>query len=57
MSEGIKRLVMDGRSAPEIRDAAVAEGMALMKECGLAKVLDGTTTPEEVMRVIYVEDD
>jgi type IV pilus assembly protein PilB len=57
MTEKIKRLVMDGRSAPEIRDAAVAEGMILMKDCGLAKVLDGTTTPEEVMRVIYVEDE
>jgi type IV pilus assembly protein PilB len=57
MSEKIKRLVMDGRSALEIRDAAVAEGMVLMKDCGLAKVLDGTTTPEEVMRVVYVEDD
>jgi general secretion pathway protein E len=57
MTEQIKRLVMDGRSALEIRDAAVAEGMTLMKDCGLAKVLDGTTTPEEVMRVIYVEDE
>jgi type IV pilus assembly protein PilB len=57
MTEQIKRLVMDGRSALEIRDAAVAESMILMKDCGLAKVLDGTTTPEEVMRVIYVEDE
>jgi type IV pilus assembly protein PilB len=57
MNENIKRLVMDGRSALEIRDAAVAEGMILMKDCGLSKVLDGTTTPEEVMRVVYVEDD
>jgi general secretion pathway protein E len=57
MTDKIKRLVMEGRSALEIREAAVAEGMILMKDCGLAKVLDGTTTPEEVMRVIYVEDD
>ncbi|MFB3880584.1 MAG: GspE/PulE family protein [Armatimonadota bacterium] len=57
MNDKIKRLVMDGRSALEIREAAVADGMLLMKDCGLAKVLDGTTTPEEVMRVIYVEDE
>jgi type IV pilus assembly protein PilB len=57
MNEKTKRLVMDGRSALEIRDAAVAEGMILMKDCGLSKVLDGTTTPEEVMRVVYVEDE
>jgi len=56
MSDRIKRLVMEGKSALEIRDAAVEEGMILMKDCGLQKVLDGTTSPEEVMRVIYVED-
>lgn len=57
MSDQLKRLVMDGRSALEIKEAAVAEGMVTMKDCGLTKVLDGTTTPEEVMRVVYVEDD
>jgi general secretion pathway protein E len=56
MNEHIKRLVMDGRSALEIRDVAISEGMVTMKQCGLSKVLDGTTTPEEVMRVVYVED-
>jgi type IV pilus assembly protein PilB len=57
MTDSIKRLVMAGQSAIEIRDAAVADGMMLMKESGLAKVLDGTTSPEELMRVIYVEED
>ena len=57
MSDKIKRLVMEGKSALEIRDAAVAEDMVLMKDCGLAKVLNGITTPEEVMRVVYVEED
>jgi hypothetical protein len=28
-----------------------------MRECGLAKVLDGSTSPEELIRVIYVEED
>ena len=57
MNDKIKRLVMEGKSALEIRDAAVADNMILMKECGLAKVLDGVTTPEEIMRVVYVEED
>jgi len=57
MNEKIKRLVMEGKSSLEIRDAAVADNMVLMKECGLAKVLDGVTTPEEIMRVVYVEED
>jgi len=57
MTDGIKRLVMEGKSALEIREAAVADGMLVMKQCGLAKVVDGVTSPEEVMRVIYVEED
>ncbi len=57
MTDRIKRLVMAGKSALEIREVAIAEGMVLMKDCGLVKVLDGTTTPEEVMRVVYVEED
>jgi len=57
MNEKIKRLVMEGKSALEIRDAAVADNMVLMQDCGRAKVLDGITTPEEVMRVVYVEED
>ncbi len=56
MNEKIKRLVMEGKSALEIRDEAVADNMILMKDCGLAKVLDGVTTPEEIMRVVYVEE-
>jgi type II secretory ATPase GspE/PulE/Tfp pilus assembly ATPase PilB-like protein len=31
--------------------------MVLMQQCGVHKVLDGTTTPEEVLRVLYVEED
>ncbi len=57
MSEKIKLLVMEGQSALQIREAALAEGMVLMKDCGLEKVFDGVTTPEEVMRVVYVEED
>ena len=57
MNEAIKRLVMEGKSALDIRDAAVADNMVLMKECGLAKVIDGVTTPEEIMRVVYVEEE
>ena len=57
MSENLKRLVMEGRSAPEIREAAVSEGMMLMRECGLTKVVDGLTSPEEFMRVIFVEEE
>jgi len=57
MSDSTKRMVLDKRSTLEIRDRAVADGMLLMQQTGLRKLLDGTTTPEEVMRVIYVEEE
>jgi type IV pilus assembly protein PilB len=57
VTDAIKRLVMEGQSALEIREAAIREGMMLMQQCGVRKVLDGVTSPEEVMRVIYVEED
>ena len=43
-------------SGVELADHAVAEGMCTMRQSGVRKVLDGVTTPEEVLRVLYVED-
>jgi type IV pilus assembly protein PilB len=43
------------RRAPlsEMREAARAGGMHLLREDGLRKVLEGVTTPDEVMRVVF----
>jgi type IV pilus assembly protein PilB len=43
------------RRAPlsEMREAARAGGMQLLREDGLRKVLEGVTTPDEVMRVVF----
>jgi type II secretory ATPase GspE/PulE/Tfp pilus assembly ATPase PilB-like protein len=57
ITEDIKRLVMEGKSALEVREAAVGEGMTLMQECGVQKVLEGVTSPEEVLRVLHVEEE
>ena len=57
MSDQIKRMVLDKASTLEIREQALQEGMQPMQQTGLRKVMDGTTTPEEVMRVIYVEEE
>lgn len=37
----------------EIRESARANGMSLLREDGLRKVLEGVTTPDEVMRVVF----
>ncbi len=51
MTDAIRALVMRHATAGEMQQQAVAEGMLTMYEHGLRKVLAGTTTLEEVLRV------
>lgn len=51
MTDGIRSLVMRHATSGEIQKQAVAEGMLTMYEHGLRKVLAGTTTLDEVLRV------
>jgi general secretion pathway protein E len=51
MTDGIRGLIMRHATSGEIQRQAVAEGMLTMYEHGLRKVLAGTTTLEEVLRV------
>jgi type IV pilus assembly protein PilB len=53
MNDEIAELIVRGASLNDIRDAARANGMLELREDGLAKVLDGITTPDEVMRVVF----
>jgi general secretion pathway protein E len=53
MSESIRRLLVKGGSADEIKTQAVAEGMVTMWRDGMLKVRDGVTTVREVMRNVY----
>lgn len=52
MSESIRRLTLERRSAAEVKEAAVAEGMVTFRRDGLQKVKEGMTSLEEIMRVI-----
>lgn len=54
VSSAVRELITQRRSADEIREAAVREGMLCMREDGIAKALAGRTTVAEVMRVAYV---
>jgi general secretion pathway protein E/type IV pilus assembly protein PilB len=47
----IRRMVLQNRSADEIRDAARRQGMRTLSEDGWRLVRMGVTTPEEVLRV------
>lgn len=52
MDDALKALVTSRTAANEIRDHAVRAGMATLAADGLAKVMLGSTSPEEVLDVV-----
>lgn len=53
VNDEIAELIVRRAPLNDIRDASKANGMLELREDGLQKVLDGITTPEEVMRVVF----
>ncbi|HEU4752871.1 MAG TPA: ATPase, T2SS/T4P/T4SS family, partial [Armatimonadota bacterium] len=53
VNEEISELMVRRAPVSEIRNAARANGMKTLKEDGLRKVLAGSTTPDEVQRVVF----
>ncbi len=51
MTHEIRRLLLEGRSSVEIRDAARRDGLRMLVDDGWRLVADGVTTPDEVLRV------
>jgi len=55
LSDNIRQLILDRRSAAEIKRAAKAEGMRFLRESALQKVFAGETTLRDVNKVTFVE--
>ncbi len=55
MTDEIKALVDNRRSALDIRKKAIEQGMKTLRQDGLEKVMKGVTTLEEVLRVTEIE--
>lgn len=53
----IERLITSGTTADKIADAALAEGMRSMWHSGLAHVIEGESTIEELLRVVDMPQD
>ncbi|MGQ0429525.1 MAG: type IV-A pilus assembly ATPase PilB [Gammaproteobacteria bacterium] len=51
VTEAVGRIILEGGSAPHIRDQARKDGVWDLRTSGLKKVLDGLTSLEEVNRV------
>jgi type IV pilus assembly protein PilB len=51
ISDRLRDMVMDDAGTAELREQAQKEGMKSLRQAGLAKVLEGVTTVDEVVRV------
>ena len=48
LNRGIRRMVLDGLNEDEIRKQALSTGFLTLRKAGISKILDGTTTIDEV---------
>jgi type IV pilus assembly protein PilB len=47
----VKELILKGASEYDVKELGRKQGMKTLRESGIAKILQGVTTPEEVIRV------
>ncbi len=50
-TDPLKEMVLQGASTSELKAAAIKNGLNTLRMSGIAKIMQGMTTPEEVMRV------
>jgi type IV pilus assembly protein PilB len=51
ITEPLRDMILKSASTAELREQAQKDGMKTLRQAGLMKVLEGTTTVEEVLRV------
>ncbi len=56
VDDEIKSLIVRQAPSSQIKEAAIAAGMRTLQQDGLSKVMNGTTSLEEVLRVVFVEE-
>jgi type IV pilus assembly protein PilB len=52
VTEEVERLIVDRGHSEDIKQMALSQGMITLRQAGLAQVLNGMTTLEEILRVI-----
>ncbi|MFH2137142.1 MAG: ATPase, T2SS/T4P/T4SS family [Candidatus Omnitrophota bacterium] len=55
LNEALRELVLHKSSSDEIKRMAMANGMRTLRQSGWLKVLEGVTTPEEILRVTQAD--
>ena len=54
-TDSLKEMVLQGASTAELKLGAIKNGMITLRASGIRKIVDGITTPEEVMRVTIAD--
>jgi type IV pilus assembly protein PilB len=57
VSAAIRNLILEGNNDTAIKLQAIKEGMKTLKTCGLNQVLGGSTTIDELYRVVDMQED
>jgi len=55
MSEEVKRIIVDGGSAVDIKEEALRQGMITLRRCAILNAIRGNTSVEEVLRVTLTD--
>jgi type IV pilus assembly protein PilB len=57
MNEDLKRMIIEGKSSHELKNAAIVEqGMITLRQCAIRNALRGITSIEEVLRVTMPDE-
>jgi len=56
-SEKMRELIATRQSASKIKELAVEEGMHTLRQSAIDKVIAGISTPEEIKRVIFIQEE
>ncbi len=56
ITPGLRQLIAQQRPAGELRQLAVQEGLRTLRQSGVRCALEGTTTPDEVLRVCMSDE-
>jgi type II secretory ATPase GspE/PulE/Tfp pilus assembly ATPase PilB-like protein len=51
VDEEMRKIILDTHSASELKARAKANGMKTLRDMGIDKVIEGITTPQEILRV------
>ncbi|MHC4712263.1 MAG: type IV-A pilus assembly ATPase PilB [Planctomycetota bacterium] len=55
VSETVRRIVISGKSAVDIKKTGLDEGMVTLRRCGMLNAMRGNTSLEEVLRVTMAD--